>query len=70
MQTDSKKHYTPTVANNVLAVVLIDKLDKLIESCENQAREFKNADLTISESCSLAMMHAYMNVREFVQNNR
>lgn len=70
MQTDSKKHNTPIDANNVLAVVLIDKLDKLIESCKNQAKEFENADLTISESCSLAMMQAYMNVREFVQNNR
>ena len=57
-------------AKPVLAVVLIDKLDKLIESCKNQAKEFENADLTISESCSLAMMQAYMNVREFVQNNR
>jgi len=53
----------------VLAVVLINKLDTLIESCKNQAKYFENADLTISESCSLAMMQAYMTIREFVQNN-
>jgi hypothetical protein len=70
MQKDNLKNETPTDANNVLAVVLIDKLDTLIESCKNQAKEFENADLTISESCSLAMMQAYMNIREFVQNNR
>lgn len=70
MHEDSKKYPRHTDANNVLADVLIDKLDKLIESCKNQAKEFKNADLIISESSSLAMMQAYMNVREFVQNNR
>jgi len=70
MQTDSKKHETPTDANNVLAVVLIEQLDKWIEDCQAQADVFFERGMTVSEASSLAMKVAYMNVKTLVENNR
>ena len=70
MQTDSKNHDTPTDANNVLAVVLIEQLDKWIEDCQVQADVFFEIDMTVSETSSLAMKVAYMNVKTLVENNR
>lgn len=70
MHTDSKKHETPTDANNVLAVVLIEQLDKWIEDCQAQADVFFECGMTISETSSLAMKVAYMNVKTLVANNR
>lgn len=70
MQTDSEKHHTHTDANNVLAVVLIEQLDKWIEDCQAQADGFFEIGMTISETSSLAMKVAYMNVKTFVENNR
>jgi hypothetical protein len=70
MQTDSKKHETTTDANNVLAVVLIQQLDKWIEDCQSQADVFFERGMTVSETSSLAMKVAYMNVKTLVENNR
>jgi len=70
MQKDSKKHDTPTDANNVLAVVLIEQLDKWIEDCQAQADVFFERGRTVSETSSLAMIVAYMNVKTLVENNR
>jgi len=70
MQKDSKKHDTPTDANNVLAVVLIEQLDKWIKDCQAQADVFFERGRTVSETSSLAMIVAYMNVKTLVENNR
>lgn len=70
MHTDSKKHDTPIDANNVLAVVLIEQLDKWIEDCQAQADVFFERGMTVSETSSLAMKVAYMNVKTLVENNR
>ena len=70
MHTDSKKHDTPTDANNVLAVVLIEQLDKWIEDCQAQADVFFERGMIVSETSSLAMKVAYMNVKTLVENNR
>ncbi len=70
MHTDSQKHEIPTDANNVLAVVLIEQLDKWIEDCQAQADVFFERGMTVSEISSLAMKVAYMNVKTLVENNR
>jgi len=70
MQKDNLKNETPTDANNVLAVVLIEQLDKWIEDCQAQADVFFERGMTVSETSSLAMKVAYMNVKTLVENNR
>jgi len=70
MQNDDLKNNTPTDANNVLAVVLIEQLDKWIEDCQAQADVFFERGMTVSETSSLAMKIAYMNVKTLVKNNR
>ena len=70
MQEDNLKHDTPTDANNVLAVVLIEQLDKWIGDCQAQADVFFERGMIVSETSSLAMKVAYMNVKTLVENNR
>jgi hypothetical protein len=70
LDTDSKKEDTPTDANNVLAVVLIEQLDKWIKECQAQADVFFEKGITVSEISALAMKAAYMNVKVLVKNNR
>lgn len=70
MHTDFKKNTTTTDENNMLAVVLIEQLDKWIEDCQAQADIFFERGMTISETSSLAMKVAYMNVKTLVGNNR
>jgi len=70
MRTDSKKHETPTNTNNVLVGVLIEQLDKWIEDCQVQADVFFERGMEVSETSSLAMKVAYMNVKTLVENNR
>jgi len=70
MQTDNLKNETPTDANNVLVVVLIEQLDIWIEDCQAQADVFFERGMTVSETSSLAMKVAYMNVKTLVENNR
>lgn len=69
MKRDSKKHNIPTDANNMLAVIIIEQLDKWIEDCQTQADFFFEKGMTISETSSLAMKVAYMNVKTLVENN-
>jgi len=70
MQNDNLKNETPTDVNNVLAVVLIEQLNKWIEDCQAQADVFFERGMTVSETSSLAMKVAYMNVKTLVENNR
>jgi hypothetical protein len=56
--------------NTLLAVVLIQQLDKWIEDCQAQADVFFERGMTVSETSSLAMKVAYMNVKTLVENNR
>ena len=70
MQNDNLKNETPTDVNNVLAVVLIEQLNKWIEDCQAQADVFFKRGMTVSETSSLAMKVAYMNVKTLVENNR
>jgi hypothetical protein len=58
------------IGNNVLAVVLTEQLDKWIEECQSQADIFFKRNMIVSETSSLAMKIAYMNVKTFLENNR
>jgi hypothetical protein len=58
------------MSNKELLNILIDQLDELIEDCQDQADDFFEKGMTISETSSLAMKIAYMNVRTFVENIR
>jgi hypothetical protein len=49
---------------------LIEQLDKCIENCQKQADVFFERGMTISETSSLAMKVAYMNVKMLVESNR
>ena len=66
----SNEKENSTCANALLAVVLIEQLDKWIEDCQAQADVFFERGMTISETSSLAMKVAYMNVKTLVENNR
>ena len=73
MNTEQKSNSStsPAIAGNaVLAVVLIEQLDKWIEDCQAQADVFFERGMTLSETSSLAMKVAYMNVKTLVENNR
>ena len=59
-----------TDANTVLAAVLVEQLDKWISDCQLQADAFFERGMTISETSSLAMKVAYMNVKTLVENSR
>lgn len=63
------KNVSPADANNVLAGVLIEQLDKWIEDCQAQAEVFFERNMIVSETGSLAMKVAYMNVKTLVENN-
>jgi len=58
-----------TDANNLLATVLIEQLDKWIDDCQKQADDLLERGMVISEKTSLAMKIAYMNVKSLVENN-
>lgn len=59
-----------TDANTALADVLLEQLDKWINDCQLQADAFFKRRMPISETNSLAMKVAYMNVKTLVKNNR
>lgn len=59
-----------TDANTMLAAVLVEQLDKWISDCQLQADIFFERGMTISETSSLAMKVAYMNVKTLVENSR
>lgn len=66
---DDLKNDTPTDANNVLAVALLEQLDEWISDCQLQAGAFYERSMTISEASSLGMKVAYMNVKTFVETH-
>ena len=63
------KNDIPTDANNVLEVIN-EQLDKWIEDCQAQSDVFLEKGMTFSETSSLAMKVAYMNVKKLIENNR
>lgn len=67
MHTDSKKHDTPTDANNVLAAVL-SKLDEMIEQAQESEKIFEQHNMVSSELTSGAMAQAYKNVKQWILN--
>ena len=69
-EVDSENHDTPINPNALLASVLLEQLDKWINDCQFKADLFLERGMTISETSSLAMKVAYMNVKTLVENNR
>lgn len=69
-EAGSKNHETSIDPNALLASVLLDQLDKWINDCQAQADFFFERGMTVSETSSLAMKVAYMNVKTLVENNR
>ena len=67
MQTEFKKHETPTDANNVLAAVL-SKLDEMIEQAQESEKIFEQHNMVSSELTSGAMAQAYKNVKQWILN--
>jgi hypothetical protein len=70
MNTEQNTMSSTNDANNLLAVILIEQLDKWIEDCQAQADVFFEKGMVISEASSLAMKVAYMNVKALLENNR
>lgn len=63
---------TPEMADEQLlnlSVVLIEQLDEWIEDCQTQADGFLKRGMNVSETSSLSMKVAYMNVKTLVENN-
>jgi hypothetical protein len=59
----------PNNNNNMLVDTLINQLNKWMDDCQNQADYFFERGMTISETSSLAMKAAYMNVKTLIENN-
>ena len=70
MNTEQNTMSSTNDANNLLAVILIEQLDKWIEDYQAQADVFFEKGMVISEASSLAMKVAYMNVKALLENNR
>ena len=47
---------------------IIEKLDNLIIECEEQSEIFDKINMEIASISTDAMKHAYINVKNFIQN--
>ena len=56
--------------NEDVLKIIIEKLDNLIIECEEQADIFDKINMEIGSISSDAMKHAYINIKNFIQNIR
>ena len=56
--------------NNSFVDLIIDQLDKWIESSELQAELFREKKMLVSEISSQAMAQAYWNIKTFIDVNK